>query len=261
VIHEDELNTCNKLKTRIANKRPHSQPPSRENKSKAYLELQKRRKSLEIEKAKFFSDLIEGSRYSFSFGDRTHRILQKETQKCLDTVLKAETSLRPIESVTTQEIKSPEPNKDLPSKGINSNESVTTATIRKDEPIISEKYNSKTNYNPVLSIREHEGDRRQSLCDNLSSDTVTTREQEIQDKTDVIDQNANVNATESRNQYTSAEVEILTKNDLIRNHEPNAQQVHIVEDDTKFNVADEENRFSHQGQDKCPVRIAVGRNC
>ena len=67
----------------------------------AYLELQKRRKSLEIEKAKFFSDLIEGSRYSFSSGDSTHRILQKETQKCLDTVLIAENSLRP---------KSPEPN-------------------------------------------------------------------------------------------------------------------------------------------------------
>ena len=62
------------------------------------------------------------------------------------------------------------------------------------------------------------------------------------DKTDVIDQNANVNATESRNQYTSAEVEILTKNDLIRNQEPNAQ--HIVEDDTKCNVTEEENRES-----------------
>ena len=76
----------------------------------AYLELQKRRKSLEIEKAKFFSDLIEGSRYSFSSGDSTHRILQKETQKCLDTVLTAANSLRPIENLTTQEIKSPEPN-------------------------------------------------------------------------------------------------------------------------------------------------------
>ena len=64
------------------------------------------------------------------------------------------------------------------------------------------------------------------------------------DKTDVIDQNANVNATESRNQYTSAEVEILTKNDLIRNQEPNAQQVHIVEDDTKCNVTEEENNES-----------------
>ena len=74
------------------------------------MELQKRRKSLEIEKAKFFADLIEGSRYSFSSGDSTHKILQKETQKCLDTVLKAENSLRPIESVTTQDIKSHEPN-------------------------------------------------------------------------------------------------------------------------------------------------------
>ena len=74
------------------------------------MELHKRRKSLEIEKAKFFADLIEGSRYSFSSGDSTHRILQKETQKCLDTVLKAENSSRPIESVTTQDIKSPEPN-------------------------------------------------------------------------------------------------------------------------------------------------------
>ena len=76
----------------------------------AYLELQKRRKSLEIEKAKFFSDLIEGSKYSFSSGDSTHRILQKETQKCLDTVLKPANSLRTIEVVTTQDIKSPEPN-------------------------------------------------------------------------------------------------------------------------------------------------------
>ena len=76
----------------------------------AYLELQKRRKSLEIEKAKFFSDLIEGSRYSFSSADSTHRILQKETQKCLDTVLKSANSLRTIEIVTTQDIKSPEPN-------------------------------------------------------------------------------------------------------------------------------------------------------
>ena len=76
----------------------------------AYLELQKRRKSLEIEKAKFFSDLIEGSKYSFSSGDSTHKILQKETQKCLDTVLKSENSLSPVESVTTQDIKSPETN-------------------------------------------------------------------------------------------------------------------------------------------------------
>ena len=76
----------------------------------AYLELQKRRKSLEIEKAKFFSDLIEGSRYSFSSGDSAHRILQKETQKCLDTVLKSTNSSRTIEIVTTQDIKSPEPN-------------------------------------------------------------------------------------------------------------------------------------------------------
>ena len=67
-----------------------------------------------------------------------------------------------------------------PSKGINSEGSEATATISKDEPIISEKYNSKTNYNPILSIRERESARIQSLCDNLSSDTVTTREQEIQ---------------------------------------------------------------------------------
>ena len=67
-----------------------------------------------------------------------------------------------------------------PSKGINSNEGVTSATISNDEPIISEKYNSKTKYNPILSIRERENTRLQSLYDNLSSDTVTTREQEIQ---------------------------------------------------------------------------------
>ena len=78
----------------------------------AYLELQKRRKSLEVEKAKFFSDLIEGSRNSFSSADSTHRTLQKETQKCLDTVLKSANSLRTIEIVTTQDIKSPEPNKE-----------------------------------------------------------------------------------------------------------------------------------------------------
>ena len=60
-------------------------------------------------------------------------------------------------------------------------------------------------------------------------------------KADVIDRNVNINATESRNQNTSAEVETLTKNDLIQNQEPSAQQVHIVEDDTKFNVAEEEN--------------------
>ena len=67
-----------------------------------------------------------------------------------------------------------------PSKGINSNGSVAIATISKDEPVISEKYDSKSNYNPILSDRVHESARRQSLCDNLSSDTVTTREQEIQ---------------------------------------------------------------------------------
>ena len=43
---------------------------------------------MEIEKQKFFSDLIQGSRYSFTSGDQTHSILQKETQKCLDSVLK-----------------------------------------------------------------------------------------------------------------------------------------------------------------------------
>ena len=67
-----------------------------------------------------------------------------------------------------------------PSKGIFSNGSVATATITKDEPTISEKYDSKNNYNPILSIRVHESTRRQSLYDNSSSDTVTTREQEIQ---------------------------------------------------------------------------------
>ena len=67
-----------------------------------------------------------------------------------------------------------------PSKGINSNGSVAIATISKEEPVISEKYDSKSNYNPILSDRVHESARRQSLCDNLSSDTVTTREQEIQ---------------------------------------------------------------------------------
>jgi len=58
--------------------------------NKAFQEIQKRRKSLEIEKAKFFSDIIQGSKYSFSSGDRTHKILQKETQKCLNSVLKPE---------------------------------------------------------------------------------------------------------------------------------------------------------------------------
>ena len=67
-----------------------------------------------------------------------------------------------------------------PSKGINSNENVATATISKDEPIISEKCVPNSNYNPILSIRVHESSHRQSLCDNLSSDTATTREQEIQ---------------------------------------------------------------------------------
>ena len=61
------------------------------------------------------------------------------------------------------------------------------------------------------------------------------------DKTDVIDRNVNVNSTEPRNQNTSAEVETLIKNDFIRKQEPIAQQVDIVEDDTKFNVAEEEN--------------------
>ena len=64
------------------------------------------------------------------------------------------------------------------------------------------------------------------------------------DKTDVIDRNANLNATESRNQNTFAEVEILTKNDWISNQETSAQQVHGVEDDTKFDVAEEENNES-----------------
>ena len=64
------------------------------------------------------------------------------------------------------------------------------------------------------------------------------------DKTDVIDRNVNVNSTEPRNQNTSAEVETLTKNDFIRKQEPSAQQVDIVEDDTKFNVAEEENNES-----------------
>ena len=54
----------------------------------AFHEIEKRRKSLELEKQKFFSDLIQGSRYSFTSGDQTHSILQKETQKCLDSVLK-----------------------------------------------------------------------------------------------------------------------------------------------------------------------------
>ena len=39
-------------------------------------------------------------------------------------------------------------------------------------------------------------------------------------------------------------MEVLTKNDLIRNQEPNAQQVNIVEDDTKCNVTEEENNES-----------------
>ena len=64
------------------------------------------------------------------------------------------------------------------------------------------------------------------------------------DETDVIHRNVNINATESRNQNTSAEVETLTKNDFIRKQEPSAQQVDIVEDDTKFNVAEEENNES-----------------
>ena len=54
----------------------------------------------------------------------------------------------------------------------------------------------------------------------------------------------NVNATDSRNQNTSTEAEILAKNDLIRNQETTAQQVHIVEVDTKFIVAEEENNES-----------------
>ena len=54
----------------------------------ALQEIEKRRKSLELEKQKFFSDIIQGSRYSFTSGDQTHSILQKETQKCLDSVLK-----------------------------------------------------------------------------------------------------------------------------------------------------------------------------
>ena len=36
-------------------------------------------------------------------------------------------------------------------------------------------------------------------------------------------------------------METLIKNDFIRKQEPIAQQVDIVEDDTKFNVAEEEN--------------------
>ena len=76
-----------------------------------------------------------------------------------------------------------------PSKGINSNEGVTSATISNDEPIISEKYNSKTNYNPILSIGEHESAHRQSICVNLSSDTVTTWEQEIQGELKLISYN------------------------------------------------------------------------
>ena len=63
----------------------------------------------------------------------------------------------------------------------------------------------------------------------------------VLDKTDVIDRNVNVNATESRNQNISAEVEILTKNDLIQNQDPSKKQVHIIEDGTKCNVAKEEN--------------------
>ena len=39
-------------------------------------------------------------------------------------------------------------------------------------------------------------------------------------------------------------MEILTKNDLIRNQDPSKQQVHIIEDDTKCNVAEEENNES-----------------
>ena len=66
----------------------------------------------------------------------------------------------------------------------------------------------------------------------------------VVDKTDVIDRNANLNATESRNQNTFAEVEILTKNDLIQNQDPSKQQVHIEEGDTKCNVAEEENNGS-----------------
>merc|ERR1712083_20278 len=102
-------------------------------------------------------------------------------------------------------------NIEQPSKGINSNEGVTSATISNDEPIICGKYNSKTIYDPILSIGQHESAHRQSICVNLSSDTVTTREQEIQDKTDVIDRTVNVNAAEPRNQNTSAEVETLIK--------------------------------------------------
>ena len=39
-------------------------------------------------------------------------------------------------------------------------------------------------------------------------------------------------------------METLIKNDFIRKQEPIAQQVDIVEDDTKFNVAEEENNES-----------------
>ena len=55
-------------------------------------QIEKRRKSLEIEKAKFFSDILQGSRYSFTSGDKTHSLLQKETQKCLNNILRPQTN-------------------------------------------------------------------------------------------------------------------------------------------------------------------------
>ena len=121
VINEDEIDSKKDSSKTSRPKRPHSQPPGRTRKSKgrpykfiasigsksntstvisnhAYVpfqfsntalqEIEKRRKSLELEKQKFFSDIIQGSRYSFTSGDQTHSILQKETQKCLDSVLK-----------------------------------------------------------------------------------------------------------------------------------------------------------------------------
>ena len=127
VINEDEIDSKKDSSKTSRPKRPHSQPPGRTRKSKgrpyqfialigskskaikflynitvisyhAYVpfqfsntalqEIEKRRKSLELEKQKFFSDIIQGSRYSFTSGDQTHSILQKETQKCLNSVLK-----------------------------------------------------------------------------------------------------------------------------------------------------------------------------
>ena len=56
----------------------------------AFQQIKNRRKSLELERAKFFSDILQQSAYSFSQIDKTHSVIQKEARECLDRVLTAQ---------------------------------------------------------------------------------------------------------------------------------------------------------------------------